>query len=150
MERENKDRKKAVIVLLLILVLILSVVLVWFINQKPETAVLVDSGEELTSNATGKIRVSVNTSVNIKYHTMQDLLFSNYNEDRLLQCKIKVNDEYIYESQLIDPEKTIQADVIDDKSIPTGQTPAVVEVYSYNFDQELQGQTNVNISLIKS
>ena len=44
----------------------------------------------------------------------------------------------------------VDVDVIDDKSIPTGQTPAVVEVYSYNFDQELQGQTNVNISLIKS
>ena len=150
MEREKKDRKKIVIVLLLLLVVILLAAVIWLINQEPETAVLVDSGRELTSNDTGQIRVSVNTSVNIKDGTMQDLFFSNYNQDRLLQCKIKVDDKYVYESQLIDSGKTIQADVIDDTGIPVGQTPAVVEVYSYNFDQEIMGQTNVNISLIKS
>ena len=89
--------------------MILLAAVIWLINQEPETAVLVDSGRELTSNDTGQIRVSVNTSVNIKDGTMQDLFFSNYNEDRLLQCKIKVDDKYVYESQLIDSGKTIQA-----------------------------------------
>lgn len=149
-EKTGARKKEILIAFLLLLVIGLTAGLIYAMQQENETAVLVDAGGELMPNDDNRIRVSVNAGVSVKSHTMQDLYFSNYNEDRNLQLKIIADDQLVYESPLLSPGETIQADVIDDETLQEGENEAVAEIYSYNLAGELCGRTNAVISLIKS
>ena len=149
---EKKKGKGKIIALILILLLIIGALagfLFYTLNQEEKTAILVETEGDLTSNETGQVRIVINSSINIEEGTMQDICFANYNEDRDLICKLNVDGEYVYESQLVEPGEMIQADVIDEDKVPDGETEATAEVYSYNDEGELMGQTNAKVTLRK-
>lgn len=149
MERGKRDKRRIIIIALLVLIFALIITLVVVLSQDKQTAIIVHDDKELLSNEAGKIRISINPSINIENGTMQDIYFSNYNEDRYLKCKIIADgDTTVYESPFIAPGEIIQADVIDDKKIKGGQTQATAEIYSYDMDHTQIGQSNVNIVLI--
>ena len=115
--------------------------------ETSRTAVIVQTDEELNDMSSGQVRVRINSAVQIYEETMQDLAFANLNQDRQLQCKIKVGDTYVYNSGLVKSGDIVQADVVDISALKQGKNQATAEIYSYNMDKELIGQTNTIIDL---
>lgn len=142
-----KERIKSIVIIALII--IIAILLYQSCNAKEtETAVITENKEVLLNdNSSGNIRVKLNPSVEIKEGVLQNLNFSNYNEDRLLKIKIKVDDEYIYESDFIKPREVLERDLIKENNLNLDGKEAIGEVYSYTTDKELVGQTNVVINI---
>jgi len=148
-KNENKKKKPILIIILVVIILALIGALAFFIlNDNDKTAIIVETDMELQDvENDGMIRIKMNPYINVQKDTMQNLEFYNLNEGRLLQLKIKAKDKYVYESELIEEGKIVKADVIDTKDLPSGETEALAEVYSYTPDGELVAQTNVEIVL---
>ena len=115
--------------------------------ETSKTAVIVQTDEELNDMGGGQLRIRINSAVQIYENTMQDLAFANLNEDRQLQCKIKVGDTYVYNSGLVKSGDIIQADVVDISALKQGKNQGTAEIYSYDMDNELISQTNTIIDL---
>lgn len=154
-QEEKKDKKIIIIILLLIIILLIGVLgftVVKMMNNNPtpgQTAVIEQDDEtELNdADATGQIRIKINPVINVKNDTMQNLNFCNYNEGRLLQCKIKVGEDYVYDSGFLKEGEILKGDFVDMKYLKSGENEAMAEVYSYTLDEEPIGQTNVKVTL---
>ena len=148
---EKSKKQKWIIIILLITVALMGAGLFYVLSgndlRTSKTAVIVQTDEELNDMSSGQIRVRINSAVQIYEETMQDLAFANLNQDRQLQCKIKVGDTYVYNSGLVKSGDIIQADVVDISALKQGKNQATAEIYSYNMDKELIGQTNTIIDL---
>ncbi len=148
---EKSKKQKWIIIILLITVALMGAGLFYVLSgndlRTSKTAVIVQTDEELNDMSSGQIRVRINSAVQIYEETMQDLAFANLNQDRQLQCKIKVGDTYVYNSGLIQSGDIIQADVVDISALKQGKNQATAEIYSYDMDKELIGQTNTIIDL---
>ena len=148
---EKNKKQKILIIILLIAVALMGAGLFYVLNgndlESSKTAVIVLTIEELSVTKGGLVIIRINSAVQIYEDTMQDLAFANLNEDRQLQCKIKVGDTYVYNSGLIKSGDIVQADVIDTSVLQKGKNQATAEIYSYNEDKELKGQSNVIIDL---
>ena len=153
MESTNEKNKiqKILIIVLLIAVVLMGVWLFYALHsddlETSKTAVIVQTDEELNDMGGGQLRIRINSAVQIYENTMQDLAFANLNEDRQLQCKIKVGDTYVYNSGLVKSGDIIQADVVDISALKQGKNQATAEIYSYDMDNELISQTNTIIDL---
>ena len=153
MESTNEKNKiqKILIIVLLIAVVLMGAWLFYTLHsddlETSKTAVIVQTDEELNDMGGGQLRIRINSAVQIYENTMQDLAFANLNEDRQLQCKIKVGDTYVYNSGLVKSGDIVQADVVDISALKQGKNQATAEIYSYNMDKELIGQTNTIIDL---
>lgn len=148
---EKSKKQKWIIIILLITVALMGAGLFYVLSgndlRTSRTAVIVQTDEELNDMSSGQVRVRINSAVQIYEETMQDLAFANLNQDRQLQCKIKVGDTYVYNSGLIQSGDIIQADVVDISALKQGKNQATAEIYSYDMDKELIGQTNTIIDL---
>ncbi len=148
---EKSKKQKWIIIILLITVALMGAGLFYVLSgndlRTSKTAVIVQTDEELNDMSSGQVRVRINSAVQIYEETMQDLAFANLNQDRQLQCKIKVGDTYVYNSGLVKSGDIIQADVVDISALKQGKNQATAEIYSYNMDKELIGQTNTIIDL---
>ena len=148
---EKNKKQKILIIVLLIAVVLMGVGLFYALHaddlETSRTAVIVQTDEELNDMSSGQVRVRINSAVQIYEETMQDLAFANLNQDRQLQCKIKVGDTYVYNSGFVKSRDIVQADVIDISALKQGKNQATAEIYSYNMDKELIGQTNTIIDL---
>jgi len=144
-------RQRGVIVLLLIIVFVLLVLLcVRCENQPvPGTTAVIEHKEDiiLTNPDNGSIRIKINPAITVKGSTMQDLNFANYNENRLLRCRIMTGEEYIYDSGFISSGDMLKGDFINAEYLVSGSNEAIAEVYSYDTSENLLGQTNVKITL---
>ena len=148
---EKNKKQKILIIVLLIAVVLMGVGLFYALHaddlETSRTAVIVQTDEELNDMSSGQVRVRINSAVQIYEETMQDLAFANLNQDRQLQCKIKVGNTYVYNSGFVKSRDIVQADVIDISALKQGKNQATAEIYSYNMDNELISQTNTIIDL---
>ena len=148
---EKNKKQKILIIVLLIAVVLMGVWLFYALHaddlETSKTAVIVQTDEELNDMGGGQLRIRINSAVQIYENTMQDLAFANLNEDRQLQCKIKVGDTYVYNSGLVKSGDIIQADVVDISALKQGKNQGTAEIYSYDMDNELISQTNTIIDL---
>ena len=148
---EKNKKQKILIIVLLIAVVLMGVWLFYALHaddlETSKTAVIVQTDEELNGMGGGQLRIRINSAVQIYENTMQDLAFANLNEDRQLQCKIKVGDTYVYNSGLVKSGDIVQADVVDISALKQGKNQATAEIYSYDMDNELISQTNTIIDL---
>lgn len=146
-----KLKVKENIKIIVIIILIMVMAIFFFHNcngNEIETAVTTENKEVLLNdNSNENIKVKLNPSIDIKEGVLQNLNFSNFNEDRLLKIKIKVNNEYIYESDFIKPKEVLKSDLIKENNLKLDGKEAIGEIYSYTTDKELVGQTNVVINL---
>ena len=141
---------KILILILAILLCLSLAVVIYFATAEQKTAVVAKTEETLENpDSTGKLRVKMNTYMNIADGTLQNIGFYNLNENRLLKLKVTVDGETVYESGYIDEGEVLQADIIDETSLPKGETEALAEIYSYSTDKEFIGQRNVEITLNK-
>lgn len=153
---ETKKRYRNILLLLLFLLLIVLLT-VWITSCMMEknrekgpsvTAVIKENTEEVADHsASGSIRIVINPVVEIIDDTMQNLGFCNYNENRFLQCKIKVGETYIYDSGLLPEGSELIGDFVDTGELKKGENEALAEIYSYTEEQLPIGQTNVKIIL---
>ena len=150
-KNEKNKKQKILIIILLIAVAFMGAGLFYVLNsnrlETSKTAVIVHTDEKLSDTSGGQVRIRINSAVQIYEDTMQDLAFANLNEDRQLQCKIKVGDTYVYNSGLIKSGDIVQADVIDTSALQQGKNTATAEIYSYDMGKDLIGQTNTIIAL---
>ena len=93
------------------------------------------------------IRIKINTAITVKGSIMQNLNFANDNEDRLLRCRIVHGGECIYDSGLLACGDMLKGDFINAVSLASGINMAVAKIYSYDMSENLQSQTDVNVSL---
>lgn len=151
MEIKEKNRRQKIAIIVLMLAVITMSIGLYFSLQRNDntskTAVIVQSSEKLNDMRSGQLRIRINSAVQIYGETMQDLAFSNLNKDRQLQCKIKVGDTYVYDSGLVKSGDIVQADVVDTSVLQKGKNPATAEIYNYNMEHALIGQTNTMIEL---
>lgn len=145
-------REKIQGIIILILIVLLAAACIMLVRQEEtepgENAVIETNTEEtLTDTSGGQIRIRINPVVDIKGGIMNNLNFANYNEDRLLRCRILLGEEYIYDSGLIASGDMLKGDFINAESLASGMNEAVAEVYSYDTAENLLGQTNVKITL---
>ena len=146
-------KEKIIIAALVILLVIAGFLLIMGDRGKDDvtagqTAVIeVDTETELTDTSGGQIRIRINPVVDISGGVMQNLNFANYNEERLLRCKILAGEEYVYDSGLIKSGDILKGDYIRTKSLASGKNEALAEIYSYDTADNLLGQTNVKIIL---
>lgn len=156
MEKQNEkknDRAKNVIIIILILLLIAALVILGIskirTDQPVRTAVLEAIPEEqMTLNDDGMVDIKINQVITVKNGIMQDLQFKNTNANRVLRCKIKFGDEYIYDSNDLEPGMEIVGDFIDTENFEVGTNEAVAEVTSYSLDGIKRMQLNVELKLM--
>lgn len=151
----NDKKKKTLIIILIIVIAALAVALGFTVvhmlndNGPSRTAVIEqDNDTDLNDvDTTGQLRIKINPVIKVKNDTMQNLNFCNYNEGRLLQCKIKVGDNYVYDSGLLEEGEILKGDFVEMKHLKKGENEALAEIYSYSPEEEPIGQTNVKITL---
>ncbi|MCI9640675.1 hypothetical protein AALA22_12835 [Anaerovoracaceae bacterium 41-7] len=150
-KNEKNKKQKILIIILLIAVAFMGAGLFYVLNsnrlETSKTAVIVHTDEKLSDTSGGQVRIRINSAVQIYEDTMQDLAFANLNEGRQLQCRIKVGDSYVYDSGLVKSGDAIQADIVDTSTLKQGKNQAIAEIYNYDMDNELIGQTNTIIDL---
>ena len=142
-----KERFKTVLIIVLIIIIILLLLRGCNGDESKQAVIVEDTTVELKDTSDGNIRVKLNPVVDVENGLWQNLNFSNFNEERLLKIKIKVDDEYIYESDFIKPSEVLEKDYIRDNNIELDGKEAIAEIYSYTIDKEMVGQTNVVIEL---
>ena len=142
-----KERFKTVLIIVLIIIIILLLLRGCNGDKSKQAVIVEDTTVELKDTSDGNIRVKLNPVVDVENGLLQNLNFSNFNEERLLKIKIKVDDEYIYESDFIKPSEVLEKDYIRDNNIELDGKEAIAEIYSYTIDKEMVGQTNVVIEL---
>ena len=152
MEQTRKDNKKMKWILLFFLTMTALSGMLYFSSQgrqedRGRTAIIVKAEEALHDMKDGKLRIRINSAVQIYQHTMQDLAFANLNQGRMLQCKIRIGETCIYDSGLIKAGNVVQADVIDISLLQKGKNTATAEIYNYDMKQQFIGQTNTVIDL---
>lgn len=136
------------IIILAALFCLSAAAVIYMASADDETAVVMKTDEVLEKpDETGKVRVKMNTYIDIYEDTMQSVDFYNLNHNRLLKLKITVDGNNIYESEYINEGEVLEADLADTSKLPKGETEALAEVYSYTLDRELIGQRNVEITL---
>lgn len=147
--KEGKTKERLKTILIIVLIIIIIILLLRSCNtQQVKTAVITENESVvLNDTSSGNIRVKLNPEVDVKDGVLQNLNFSNFNEDRLLKIKIKVDDEYVYESDYIKPKQVLEGDIIKDNDIEFNGKKAIAQIYSYTTDKQLVGQTNVEIKL---
>jgi len=149
-EKKKSGKKIALIVILVLIIAALGTAVYFLATQEHQTAVITETQEQLsTPDEDNMLRVKMNTGIIVQEGTMQNLEFYNLNEGRYLQLKIKVGDEYVYESQYLAQGEVIKADIIDEGKLKDGSNEALAEIYSYDLDKNLIGQRNVEITLSK-
>lgn len=146
-----KEKAKTItIIALIVVIIILLAITVSTVNaNQGRTTAYIEKAlaEEITDNSNGSIRIKINPDITIKNGVMQDLYFANYNEIRLLQCKILCNDKYVYDSGLVKTGDIVIGDYIKVDHLKKGENPALAEIYSYDYDEKLISHTNVEITL---
>lgn len=152
----GNDRKtKTLIIILIIVIAALAAALGFTVvhmlndNGSSRTAVIEQDNETDLNDVetTGQLRIKINPVINVKKDTMQNLNFCNYNEGRLLQCKIKVGDNYVYDSGLLEDGSVLKGDFVETKYLKKGENEALAEIYSYSPEEDPIGQTNVKVTL---
>ena len=127
------------------LITVIAILLYHYCNEKEsETAVITENKEFFLDDTSDG---NINPLNDDKEALLQNLNFSNYNEDRLLKIKIKVDNEYIYESDFIKPSEVLERDLIKENNLKLDGKEAIGEIYSYTTDKELVGQTNVVLNI---
>ena len=154
--QNGKDKKKKTTIVILILVIValvaaLAITSCHFLNDNgPSRTAVIEQDNDTDLNdvdTTGQLRIKINPVITVKNDTMQNLNFCNYNEGRLLQCKIKVGDNYVYDSGLLKEGEILKGDFVEMKYLKKGANEALAEVYSYSPEEEPIGQTNVKVTL---
>ena len=148
-ENKAKERIKTLVIIILLIVIVI-LLLKGCVGERKNSAIITkDENVELNDTSSGQIRVKMNSSIDVENDILKNLDFGNYNENRLLKIKIKVDDEYIYESDFIQPGEVLEGDLLKKVKLKEGVSSAIGEVYSYTIDKELIGQTNVVLQLNK-
>ena len=142
-----KERFKTVLIIVLIIIIILLLLRGCNGEGSNKAVITEDTTVELKDTSDGNIRVKLNPVIDVENGLLQNLNFSNFNEERLLKIKIKVDGEYIYESDFIKPSEVLEKDYIKANNIELDGKEAIAEIYSYTIDKEMVGQTNVVIEL---
>ena len=148
-----KERKIYIITIIILAFMLTAASGMMLIQQEKikaagHTAVIEQNYEEImTDNTDGIIRIKINPFVTVSDGTMQNLNFCNYNEDRLLKCRIKVEDKYVYESDFIEEGRILKGDFVKTDLLESGENEALAEIYSFSKTKEPMGQTNVKIIL---
>ncbi len=152
---EKKERKQKILTVLLIIALIIILILLMIQCQGepaysgPSRTAVIEKNEEeaLTEPESRNTRIVISPSVQIINDTMQDLYFCNFNKERLLQCKIRVGEVYVYDSGLLEEGNELIGDFIETEALEAGDNAALAEIYSYDLEKNPIGQTNVNLVL---
>ena len=144
---KNKERIKTIIIAILIIIIILLLLRGCGAGSESGSVIKEDNQVVLNDNSSGQVRIKLNPVIDVKDGVMENLNFCNYNEDRLLKVKIKVDDEYIYESDFIKPKEVLESDIIKENNLKLDGKEAIGEIYSYTTDKEFIGQTNVVLQL---
>lgn len=112
--------QKKLLILLVIGVLLISVL---FIMRSCNR----DTRDDITEN---KSEASLNEEVS------ESLNSSNYNDDRWLKIKVKVEDKYVYESDFLKPQEVLSMDIIKENNLDIKGKNAVAEIHSYTADKQ--------------
>jgi hypothetical protein len=156
MNRLNQEKNGQVLqkILIVLLAAALTVIMILLFVQCEEdkgpsqTAVIYQNEEEsLNIPESGSIRIVISPVVQVIDKTMQNLGFCNYNKDRLLQCRIRVGEQYVYDSGLLAEGSELIGDFVETEMLKKGENEALAEIYSYTLEEQPVGQTNVKIIL---
>jgi hypothetical protein len=144
-------KNKILLIVIVLLLIIIGIGILLYLNQDDgvsKTAVIqTDTKEELNDPSSGNLRIKICPVVTVKDDTMQNLNFANYNQDRLLECKIKCGGKYVYDSGYLPQSKILVGDFVDTSGLSKGENEALAEIYSYSLDKKPIGQTNVELTL---
>lgn len=146
-KNKNKERIKTFLIVILTIIIIFLLLRGCGVGNESSSVIKEDSNVVLNDNSSGQVRIKLNPVIDVKDGVMENLNFCNYNEDRLLKVKIKVDDEYIYESDFIKPKEVLESDIIKENNLKLDGKEAIGEIYSYTTDKEFIGQTNVVLQL---
>ena len=146
-KNKNKERIKTFLIVILTIIIIFLLLRGCGVDNESSSVIKEDSNVVLNDNSSGQVRIKLNPVIDVKDGVMENLNFCNYNEDRLLKVKIKVDDEYIYESDFIKPKEVLESDIIKENNLKLDGKEAIGEIYSYTTDKEFIGQTNVVLQL---
>ena len=120
-----------------------------------ETIGFNDSGEEVETVApetqeSVTVNYTLNSVVTISNGKISGLGLENNNEHRYVRAVYKLADNIVYDSKLIEVNGMIDVDSIEaGVTLPApGEYDTIVEMYSYDFDQNMRGQTNFEVTII--
>lgn len=148
----NKDGNKKLNTTLLIVIIILLLAVVgllgYFLLQPHDTAIIEKVDAPTHDTSAGTVRITMERSLVVKSGTIQNLNFTNYNENRLMSVKLytaenKEIKELIYESPMIETSETIKGDLVNTKLLQKGQNEGFAEIFYYDTEGNLIGQTNI-------
>ena len=78
---------------------------------------------------------------------LYDLGFGGYNENRLLKVKMKVGEQYIYESGYVKPSQVMDETFFEKIMKDVQSKECMAEIYSYTLDEELIGVQKMELRL---
>lgn len=148
----NKKKNRILKILIIIMIIIIILLLVTMcrlssLYADKNTAVIETSVMEDRNDNMDTTRIIINPDVIVKNGVMQNLEFTNLNENRSLECIIKIGDKEIYKSNKIKTGETLKGDYIDVSLLNPDENEAVAEIRSYNSKNENLSQTNVKIKI---
>jgi len=154
MNNGEKDKRRLLLLILIIILLCISVILAVLVvfSSSRDNAVIAGTEEVLHDVSDGQVRIRINSFINVNGKTMENLEFCNINDNRLMQCKIRLADRsnYIYQSDLIESGSVVQSDSIRSSMLDNGNNNCIAEIYTFDAKTKKQiGQINVEIIIHK-
>lgn len=130
--------KKKTLALVTALVIALFVVMgIFFLNN-------LGQGDETKSDKADRHEAGQKIEIISDMEDDDSADYGNYNDDRFLKVKIKVGEEYIYESDYMRPDEFFDSDIIEKNHLDIEGKDAVAEVYFYTSEKEYIGQYSTN------
>jgi len=149
-EKRKFDFKWIIIILLIIALLLVLLIRNQDDNEPVETIIKVpDASEEMISMESDKVRIRMNSQLEVIDGKIKDLEFTNYNEGKLLELTIKFDDEVIFQSSKLRSGEKLQKILIDDEKLKTGTNKGLAEIKYYLEDGTYDGETHLEILIKK-
>lgn len=94
-------------------------------------------------------RIHIARAIMIKNNYFENMDIQNLNKNAFMQFKFILNDEVIYDSNLIEEGQTINQDVLyKDKKIAVGNYSMMIEIYTYSLEKKQVAHHSIeNVSL---
>lgn len=136
-----KKMSKVMIVIVLV-VAVLCILILWGNGSEKEPSIMTDEGQEGVPESIEKIPEGNSKA-------MEDLGFGSFNENRLLKIKLRVGDEYVYESDYIKPSLLLDENYFENITDGMNVEKCVAEIYSYTVEGELVGMQEMELEILR-
>lgn len=147
-----KRRFPILIIIIIMLLSITTVIALFSSIDERKNLKINNTGKDQTTEIIQKrsstdMRIIISSAISCDGKNMLNMGIKNLNKNRYLRYIFEYNEDIVYDSQLVEYNRTIQTDQLN-KNLEKGNYFIKVKIESYDLNQKLMGYHYAEIKLI--